>query len=157
MRRLKGRLDYKEAERAAIEKLTAYDKPNKNLGRLRKMKKTIEFQISTQASTLAAEKELIKRLNDVNEELEEALKGYRMKRKLEFLAGDIEALNKELESYKDKVLEVDKKLDSLFASIRGEHERQRRSLGRGPRRQQRTEPFEISLEDIATIKKKEQK
>ncbi len=156
MRRLKGRLDYKESERAAIQKLTSYDMPQKNLGRLRKMKKGIEFQISTQAGTLAAEKELIKKLSDVDAELEEALKGYRMKRKLEFLTSDIDALNRELEAHKGKILELDKRLDALFAGIRSKAARQRRSEGRSPEyKQKRSEPFEISLEDIATIKKKE--
>lgn len=157
MRRLKGRLDYKEAERGAIQKLAAYDRPNNNLGRLRKMKKNIEFQISTQAGTLAAEKVLIKKLTDIDAELEEALKSFRMKRKLEFLASDIESLNRELEAHKDKVIELDKKLDVLFAGIRGRVARQRRSESGQPRPQKRSEPFEISLEDIATIKKKEQK
>lgn len=154
MRRLRNKLNYKQAEYAAISKLSELNRAPKNLGRLKRMKSDMEFKIATEATTLAAEKELIKRLNEVNEELEDALKVYRVKRKVELVSKDIDEIGKALESYKTQVLEVDKKLDSFYSELRSVTG-WKRSEEHKPKRVQRDEHFEISLEDIATIKKKD--
>jgi uncharacterized coiled-coil DUF342 family protein len=157
MRRLRSKLNYKQAELAALSKLSETSKVPKNLGRLRKMKSSIEFKIATEATTLTAEKELIKRLNDINAELEEALKSFRSKRKLELVAKDIEEIGKALESYKTQVLDVDKQLDALYEKLRGATG-WKRDEERRPRREhkQQEEHFEVSLQDIATIKNKKE-
>ncbi|MCL5239508.1 MAG: hypothetical protein M1286_03505 [Candidatus Marsarchaeota archaeon] len=158
MRRLRSKLNYKQEEQIAISKLSSINTVPKNLGRLKRMKSSIEFKISTQASTLAAERELIKELNKINKELEEAQSVYRFKRKAELVTKDIDEIGKALESYKNQVLEVDKKLDELYAQLRGSGGAWRRLEGgaRPKRPQKREEPFEVSLEDIATIRKKEE-
>ena len=156
MRRLRSKLNYKQAELAALSKLSEASKRPTNLSKLRKMKGSIEFKIATEATTLNAERELIKQLNDINKELEDALKSFRSKRKLELVSKDIDDIGKALESYKAQVLEVDKKLDALYEKLRGatgwRKKEERRP--RGEHKPQRDEHFEVSLEDIATIKKK---
>lgn len=155
MRRLRSKLNYKQAELAALSKLSEASKAPKSLGRLRKMKSSIEFKIATEATTLTAERELIKKLNDINEDLEEALKSFRSKRKLELVSKDIEEIGKALESYKTQVLDVDKQLDSLYEKLRGATG-WKRTEERRPRREHKLqeEHFEVSLQDIATIKNK---
>lgn len=157
MRRLRGKLNYKQVEQAALSKLTAPPMP-KNVGRLKKMKSSIEFKIATEAATLTAERELIKKLNEINKELDEALNAYRFKRKVELVAKDIEEIGKALESYKDQVLVVDKRLDELYGELRSKTGWKRRATGeQKPRRTPKhEEPFEVNLEDIATIKKKKE-
>ena len=118
MRRLRNKLNYKQAEYAAVSKLSDLNRAPKNLGRLKRMKTDMEFKIATEATTLAAEKDLIKKLNEINDELEDALKVYRAKRKVELVSKDIEEIGKALESYKTQVLDVDKKLDALFSELR---------------------------------------
>ncbi len=157
MRRLRSKLNYKQEEQVAISKLAIINTAAKNLGRLKRMKSSIEFKISTQAPTLAAEKELIKELNKINKELEEAQSAYRFKRKAELITKDIDEIGKALESYKNQVLEVDRKLDELYTSLRGRSSWRRKPEEPRPRRTPKhEEPFEVSLEDIATIKKKEE-
>jgi uncharacterized coiled-coil DUF342 family protein len=155
MRRLRGKLNYKQAEQTALSKLSVINRTIANVGKLKKMKSSIEFKIATEASTLNAERELIKKLTEINEELDEALKSYRSRRKLELVSKDIEDIGKALESFKTQVLDVDKNLDELYAQLReltGWKRKEERKAGR--RTPKREEPFEISLEDIATIKKK---
>lgn len=155
MRRLRSKLNYKQAEYAALSKLAETgSKATKNVGRLRKLKSGIEFRIATEAKTLGAEKELIKRLSDVSEELEEALKSFRFRRKLQLVAKDMEDIGKALESYKTQVLDVDKKLDALYESLRGLTGWKKKEEWRPRRQPKQGERFEISLEDIATIKNK---
>ncbi len=158
MRRLRGKLNYKLEEQVALSKLSVINTASKNLGRLKRMKSTIEFKIATEASTLTAERELIKKLNDINKELDEALNAYRFKRKVELVAKDIDEIGKALESYKNQVLEVDKKLDGLYADLRSltGWKKKTPEEHRAKRTPKHEEPFEVSLEDIATIKKKEE-
>ncbi|MDE1874307.1 MAG: hypothetical protein KGI04_04300 [Candidatus Micrarchaeota archaeon] len=161
MRRLRGKLNYKQEEQVALSKLPNTSNAARNMGKLRKMKSSIEFRIATEATTLTAERELIKKLNEINKELEEAVNAYRFRRKVELVAKDIDEIGKALESYKNQVLEVDKKLDALYSELRNLTGWKRPEARAGeqprPRRvQKREEPFEVSLEDIATIKKKEE-
>jgi uncharacterized coiled-coil DUF342 family protein len=155
MRRLRNKLNYKQAEYAAISKLSDLNRAPKNLGRLKRMKSDLEFKIATEATTLSAERELIKKLNEINNELEDALKVYRARRKVELVSKDIEDIGKALEQYKTQVLDVDKKLDALYSELRSitGWKRQATSEEHRPRRAMKEEHFEVSLEDIATIKK----
>jgi uncharacterized coiled-coil DUF342 family protein len=154
MRRLRNKLNYKQAEYAAISKLSDLNRATKNLGRLKRMKSDLEFKIATEATTLSAERELIKKLNEINNELEDALKVYRAKRKVELVSKDIEDIGKALEQYKTQVLDVDKKLDTLYSELRSITGWKRTTTEEHkPRRAMKEEHFEVSLEDIATIKK----
>ncbi len=154
LRRLRSKLNYKEAEYAALSKLTAAAHAPKNVGKLKRLKSSIEFKISTEATTLGAEKELIKKLNDINQELEDALKVYKFRRKLDLVSKNVADIGKALESYRLQIAEVDKKLDVLYASLREHSGWARKEERRPPRRQKQEEHFEVSLEDIATIKNK---
>ncbi len=157
LRRLRSKLNYKEAEYAALSKLSELNKASKNLGRLKKLKSDLEFRISTEATTLNAERELIKKLNSINEELEDAIKAYRFKRKVELVSKDIADITKALESYRSQVADVDKGLDTLYSRLReitGWKKKDEREAR--PRHIKKDEPFEVSLEDIATIKNKKE-
>jgi uncharacterized coiled-coil DUF342 family protein len=154
---VRNKLRYKQVEHEALAKLLTLNPPGggKNVGRLKRMKESIEFRIATEASTLNAERELIKRLGTINEELDEALKTYRSRRKSELVAKDIDELKKRFDDLRKQITEEDGKLDALYARLREE-------TGWGASRQpaakkkhiKQQEPLEISLEDIATIKSK---
>ena len=116
---MRNKLRYKENEHETLAKLLSMSHDNKNVGRLRRMKESLEFRIATEASTLNAEKELIKKLTSINGELEDALKIYRFRRKAELVAKDIEDLKKRFEVYREQIREDDKRLDGLYASLQG--------------------------------------
>ncbi len=95
--------------------------------------------------------------NAVEIELEEALKSFRLRKKLEFIDGDIVQLEKQLVELDEKIKESDKKLDVLYGELRSitgaatrrpQFDRDRKQ----PREQPK--PQEVSLADIAVIKEK---
>ena len=73
------RLTYKEAEDAALKRLLDIEKAKpeaaekrRKIGYLKRMKNKLEFRISTEASSLADEKGLVRQIEDVNKQLSEA-------------------------------------------------------------------------------------
>jgi len=149
---LRNKLRYKETEHEALSKLLAMNHENKSVGRLKRIKESIEFRIATEATTLNAERELIKKLGDINAELEGALKTYRFRRKAELVDKDIEDLRKRFDLIREQIKEGDKRLDDLYASLKELTGWGNRPIRKKHVKQQ--EPLEISLEDIATIKSK---
>jgi uncharacterized coiled-coil protein SlyX len=154
LKKLRKRVGFKKAEQSAILKLLENNKEEKKIGYLLRLKEKLEFKISTEASTLEAEKELIRRINEVNEELDRAIKNKRLKRRAELLSSDIEELNKEIEEKEKLVKESEKKLDDLYDNLRTllGKKRQKPKERRNPPKQQ-----EISLADVAIIKDKTNK
>jgi len=154
LKKLRKKIGFKKAEQSAILKLLENNKEEKKIGYLLRLKERLEFKISTEASTLEAEKELIRRINEVNEELDKAIKSKRLKRRAELLSSDIEQLNKEIEEKEKLVKESEKKLDDLYDNLRAllGKKKQKPRERRNPPKQQ-----EISLADIAIIKDKTNK
>ena len=156
LRRYKRRLAYKLAEKEALSKINAENaaskKGTKNIGYLRRRKEALEFRISTEAFTLSAEKDLIRKNQEVEEELDEAINHYRMKRKADFVNGDIEELGKKIEETYSKLQEIEKKLDVLYGGLRkqrGQHREKRHEYHQAPVQ-------EVSFADIAIIKDKKE-
>ena len=156
LRRYKRRLAYKLAEKEALAKINAENavskKGTKNIGYLRRRKEALEFRISTEAFTLSAEKDLIRKKQEVEEELNEAINNYRMKRKADFVKGDIEELDKKIEETYAKLQEIEKKLDVLYGGLRkqrGQYREKRHEYHQAPVQ-------EVSFADIAIIKDKKE-
>ncbi len=158
VKRSRRRLSYKVAEKAAVSKLAEASKEStKEIGFLRRRKESLEFRIATEAFTLEAEKELIRKKNEVEARLNEALKSYRLRRKVEYIDGDIVELTKSIEQIEASIAEVDKRLDVLYSELRrmtGEARRQRPRQERIPSEPRRVE---VSLADIAVIKDNKQR
>ncbi|MDE1834788.1 MAG: hypothetical protein KGH64_05640, partial [Candidatus Micrarchaeota archaeon] len=154
----RNRLSYKMADKTAISQLSQISKSStKSIGFLRRKKEQLEFRIATEAFTIQAEKELIQKKNEIEKELEEAVKSFRLRKKLEFIDGDIVGLNKQLDELEAKIKESDKKLDDLYSELRAiTGAAQRRQQQRTERKPQRDQPKqqEVSMADIAIIKEK---
>ncbi len=144
-------------EYEALSKLSSMNTESVNIGRLRRMKESLEFKISTEAHTLNSEKDLIRKLNAIEEDLGKAIKIFKMKKKLNFIVGDIAQLKKEIDEYDKKIEESNKKLDELYGELRSLTEFKRptrRPERREHEHQKEPKAMNISLEDIAVIKKK---
>lgn len=130
----------------------------KRIGYLKRLKARLEFKISTEASSLAQEKDIIRKINEINQELDEALALVRFERKIGFINNDIEEYKKNVTDINSKIVELDTKLDGLYVSLR-------KILGIGswqskPQKHKKQQPAEeptVNLEDIAVIKKKDVK
>ncbi len=163
------RLSYKEAEHTAIDRLLKMRKEDdkdgskrRRVGYLKRMKSQLEFRISTEASSLAQEKDIIRKINDINQELDEALASVRLERKIGFITKDIEEYRKSITEINTKIGELDTKLDGLYMSLRKtlgigkwENKQQQQMQQQRPKKQLQMQG--INLEDIAVIKKKDSK
>jgi uncharacterized coiled-coil DUF342 family protein len=163
IKKRRRRLEYKTVELETLSKLSTTIPKDVRIGKLRRIKENIEFKISTESHTLASEKELIRKLTDVDSELNEVIKIFKLKRKISLITGDIELLNKEISEFDKSIEENDKRLDVLYDEFRSLTRMANRSnnsqLKHKFRKQEFQEPehMNISLEDIAVIKKKNNK
>ncbi len=160
------RLGYKEAESTAIERLLTMRKnedkdgaKRRRIGYLKRMKAKLEFRISTEASSLTQEKDIIRKINEINGELGEALASARLESKTEFIKKDIELYKNNIIEINLKLQELDTGLDAMYVGLRKalgigswQNKQQQQQQQRPKKSQQR--PQEINLEDIAVIKKK---
>ena len=156
VKRSRHRLSYKIAEKAAMSKLAAMSKDNtKEIGYLRRRKESIEFRIATEAFTVDAERDLIRKKAEIEADLQKALKSFRLRKKLELIDKDIEELTKRITESEAKIKESDKKLDELYSNLRSMTGEVRK---RPERKQQREQPKakEVSLADIAVMKDKKE-
>ena len=158
LRSCRGRLAYKAAEKAAISKLSEMSiKSTKDIGYLRRKKEQLEFRIATEAFTLEAERELIRKKNEIEQQLNESLKSFRLRKKVEYIDRTIAELDKRVAELGEKLKESDKRLDILYPRFRkltGEaSQRQRQRFER--KQQKEMKSASISLADIAVINGKE--
>jgi uncharacterized coiled-coil DUF342 family protein len=163
------RLSYKEAEFVAIDRLLKMKKEEdkdgekrKRVGYLKRMKQRLEFKISTEASSLTQEKDIIRKINEINQELNEALASVRLERKIGFIKKDIEDYSKNITEINTKIGEIDGKLDGLYVNLRktlgiGSWQNKAQQPMQRPKKMQPQQIQGINLEDIAVIKKKDAK
>ncbi|MCL5106261.1 MAG: hypothetical protein M1331_02625 [Candidatus Marsarchaeota archaeon] len=166
----KYRLYYKESEKVGITKLlneTQDTTDFKKISYLKRLKNRLEFKISTSPLSLKEEKDIVRKVNEVNEELSKSMKFVRMKRKLELVEKDIVQYQASVSDLNEKISAIDLKLDDYFSKLRalsrsgrkpGEYqhrERQYRERGHGEdnRKYEVKETPNFSIEDIVVIKK----
>ncbi len=163
------RLLYKENELVAVEKLVKMNQEsgkseegNRRFGYLKRLKNRLEFRISTEASSLNQEKEIIRKISEINKELNDLGATVRVERKLKLVKGDIEMLKGEIAKLDPEIAEMDRKLDDMYIGLRKvlgltrsaapQQQKPRRPRMRDKDRAQ--EMPEINLQDIAVISKK---
>ena len=130
-------------------------KSTKDIGYLRRRKEQLEFRIATEAFTLDAERDLIRKKNEIERQLTESLKSYRLRKKVEYIDRTMAELGKRIEELGAKLKESDSKLDVLYPRLRrltGEASQRHRPEKRA---QKDSKPASISLADIAVINGKE--
>ncbi|MGC8648567.1 MAG: hypothetical protein ACP5SJ_03720, partial [Candidatus Micrarchaeia archaeon] len=126
------------------------------IGKLKHMKRNLEFAIETEASSLDKEKALIRKIKEVNAKLDDALMFVRLERKMNNIGMDIESYKTRIGDASKKVKEYDSKLDELYARLRGvlNIKKSREQKQAKKERQAPRQLPTINLEDIAVIKKK---
>ncbi len=157
------KLEYKEAENIAISKFVESEKDNvevKKIGYLKRQKNRLEFKLSTEARmSLDDEKGIIRKIAEIDSQLEGLLKFVRLQRKIGYIQDDIKNYTEKLNETDRKIRELDTKLDDLYVSvrralgIRGGRGGEQQRPARKKQIQQASQP-EINMEDIAVIKKK---
>ncbi len=164
------RLSYKEEEYIALERMSkanadsGKDEENmKRFGYLKRMKNRLEFRISTDASSLDKEKEIIRKIGEINRELDELGASVKIKRKIGLVKGDIEDYRKEILELEPKITAIDKELDIAYDGLRKVLGIERTMYMKPKKpmqrhKEQKTQQIqEINLADIAVIDKRESK
>lgn len=157
-RRCRGIIANKEAEIVAITKLVEIEhkKGSFNIRQLKRLKEKFEFKLSTEARSLTDEKELIRRIGEVDSKIDYAYRIMRLKRRSELLAGDIVRYKAELEELRKKIKEAEATFAAANAHARAaaQHDQYKRSRHST---EQREKPAGINIEDIAIIDKRSSK
>lgn len=165
------KLSYKEAEFAAIDKLVKMKKDEdkdgekrRRFGYLKRLKNKLEFKISTEATSLSEEKELVRKIAEVNKELSELHAFIRTERKLEFVKKDIVDYKAGLAEADSKIAESDQKLDAMYTELRKvlgigtyQNKMKRGGIVHAKKREHAPPSQDVNLEDIVVIKKKDGK
>ena len=127
---------------------------------MRRVKSGLEFKVATEAGSLAAEKALVRKIAEVNAELNDALKSVRMERKSGLIKDDIKEYTEQLQVLNKKVMDMDKELDDLYKSLRKTlnipYDKKRENAAKQERKPH-PKPIEINLEDIVVIKRRGEK
>lgn len=123
---------------------------------LKKKKEYLEFKVSTEAITLDKERQLMKSIKGLEEEIRsaEGKEGERKKMLAEIkeLDGDIEKLKNELDEMKLELIRLREERKKRRAEVRKKREEREQK----PHAQQfKKEEFVVNLEDIVVIKKKD--
>lgn len=157
-RRCRGIIANKEAEIVAITKLVEIEhkKGSFNIRQLKRLKEKFEFKLTTEARSLADERELIRHIGEVDAKIDYAYRIMRLKRRSELLAGDIVRYKAELEELRKKIREAEASFAAANAHARGASAHDQYKKARHGA-EQREKPAGINIEDIAIIDKRSSK
>ncbi len=137
IKELNRRLKYKQYEQKALKPFVEQTK-DINLEPYKRQKRALEFKISTSAYTPAMERQMLKRLREVEKKLKEYEEVDRARRKLRYVEKDIEEAQKEISEIEEKLKGIREELKKLY----GEY--------REAKKASKAKEF-VSLEDIALI------
>ncbi len=162
------RLAYKEKEAIAVDKMLKIESGKERpkggrIGYLKRMKSQLEFKISTEASSLSDERALVRKIDEIGKQLDDALALVRLERKRELVKGDIETFRKGIMDLDKEIVGMDVKLDAVYSELRkvlgiGGYKHGPAPGADGKMQHKKRAPAaqikEINLEDIAVIKRK---
>ena len=117
LRRVNSKLRYKKYEQKALEPFLEQTK-NIRIWPLKRQKQIIDFKIATQAYTPKIEKEWIKELKKIDEQLDKAKEIEKVRRKKVFVEQDIAQAEKQLGETETKLNAVSDELKKLYDTRR---------------------------------------
>ena len=126
------------------------------MGQLKRLKNRLEFKLSTEARmSLQDERDIVRKIDEIDIQLKKVGKVIHLSRKVEFVKGDLETFKNKLIEADKKIADLDVQLDDLYRSLRRVLKIDTsRAKPMKPKRQQGPSAPEINMEDIAIIKTK---
>lgn len=143
IRKLNGRLRYKEYEKKALEPFLEQTK-DVQIGLLRKELRQLEFRISTQAYTPKIEKELIKEVKKLESELSNVSEIERARRKKKLVDMDIDEAKKQISEIEPELKKIREALDDYYEGLRASRKQTKKGI---------TSDHTVTLEEIAVFEK----
>ncbi len=138
-------------------KLGDYKEKSALVRKLMRQKRGLEFRISTESFSLNDEKELIRKIREVDKQLNEALRTVKLYRKKELVTKDIEDYTKKVNDAKASIAAINDEITNMYDKLKKmlnlHEQRKQKPQRQQPKRQAPLAPS-INLESIAVIKKK---
>lgn len=147
---LNRRIRYKKYEQKALQPFLEQTK-DVQVAPYRKMKRALEFKISTAAYTPAMEREMIKKMRKVDQKLEEVREVERARRKIRYVEKDIEEGEKEIGEIEVGLKTIRDELKGLY----DEYKEIRAAARKEAQAAARKEEDMVALGDLALIENQE--
>ncbi|HLD60065.1 MAG TPA: hypothetical protein VI912_03665 [Candidatus Bilamarchaeaceae archaeon] len=128
IRQLNKRIKHKKYEHKALEPFVEKTK-DVRIGPLRRQKRAIEFRISTQAYTPKMEREWLKEVKKIDDELAKVKEIEWARRKKKLVEQDIEEGEKEIETIEKELKELRTKLKDLYEDVRTKKVSHKKTVG----------------------------
>lgn len=148
IRQLNRRIRYKKFEQKALEPFLEQTK-EVQIAPYRKQKRALEFKISTAAYTPKMEKELIKHLKKIDDELDKVKEVERARRKIRYVEQDILDGETEIGRIETELKVIRDELRKLYDEMKGFRMTARKQAAA----QQRAEEDLVALGDLAILEK----
>jgi len=148
IKKLNRRIRYKKYEQKALQPFLEQTKDVK-IAPHRKMKRSLEFKISTAAFTPRMEKELIKQLRKVDEKLGEVKEVERARRKIKYVEQDIKEGEEEISTIEVELKAIREELKQLY----DENKAMRAAARKQAAAQAKAEEDLVALGDLALVEK----
>lgn len=150
IKQLNRRIRYKKYEQKALEPFLEQTK-DVQIAPLRKQKRALDFRIATAAYTPRMEKELIKQLKKVDEQLDKVKEVERARRKIRYVEQDITEGEGEIGKIEEELKVIRDELRKLYDEMKV----MRISARKQAAAQARAEEDLVALGDLATIEKED--
>jgi uncharacterized coiled-coil DUF342 family protein len=150
IKQLNRRIRYKKYEQKALQPFLEQTK-DVQVAPLRKQKRALDFRISTSAYTPRMEKELIKQLKKVDEELDKVKEVERARRKIKYVEQDITDGETEIVKIEGELKTIRDELKKLYDDMKGFRMSQRKAAAA----QERAEDDLVALGDLAIVENEE--
>ncbi|MBI2079166.1 hypothetical protein HYT84_00245 [Candidatus Micrarchaeota archaeon] len=148
IKRLNKKIRYKKYEEKALEPFLEKTK-DINVFPLRKQKNMLEFKIATQAYTPKIERDLLKGMKKIDEELEKVKEVERARRKKKFIEGDIKEAETDVLSIEEQLRKIRDELKLLYSDMKMVKSASRKGIRFGG-----FEDNQVTLGDLVVIEDK---
>jgi uncharacterized coiled-coil DUF342 family protein len=148
IREINRRLRYKKYEQKALEPFLEKTK-DVNVEPVKRKKRMLEFRIATQAYTPKMEREWIKEVKIIDAQLDELREIERARRKIRYIAGDIEAGENEVKKIEEELKKIRDELKDLYGDLKVVRDGERKAAMIAKREEDEL----VSLGDLAMIEK----
>lgn len=145
---LNRRIRYKKYEQKALAPFLEQTK-DVEVSKYRKMKRSLEFKISTAAYTPAMERDLLKKMRKIDEQLEEVKEVEKARRKIRYVEKDIEEGEAEIVQIEEKLKVIRDELKGLYENYKDIRAIQRKEAQAAAK----AEEDMVALGDLAFIEK----
>jgi uncharacterized coiled-coil DUF342 family protein len=149
IKELNNRLRYKTMEHKALLPFVEKTK-DVRVDNIIKQLKGLEFKVATQAHTPQMERNLVKKIMELEKELSKHKGVFRARKKLKLIESDLNEIKKKIEEVEGKLKAIRKELKGLYEKLKIKKAAEKRGATYG----EKTDHM-ITLEDVVVVEKSE--